>query len=511
MPGHAIQDRLPLTTISQRHGPESSEDTEDFDKGFDTHSRTMFSTEDSEPIVVGDSDCDYDSEPSGIPYVTPPLDVWVAWIYFMLGCTFLLSWNVLITATPFFLARLDGSALRGTFTSYMSIAITASGLIFLAHSTATSKQSSSFHRIIISSIWLSVLMFLLFLSTFIHSAPGVFFAFVILNGIMQAGCASHLGTAIYAEAALLGSPCVQALMTGQAAVAVVVSGVQFISAVGSTWNVSHEFDATVNASDGIAEEHAARVLFGTSAAFIIATTVVYAWSKTLPLGGMRAGETRQARRSTDTEELRGLISATPVISLPDNKSQLMRVFKANFIYEFSGAYVYVVTLAVFPPITIAISSTNPSMHPLLFSAIHFIVFNVGDLLGRHLCSYQRFMLWSERRVLIITLLRTLFIPLFLVCNVQRPSSAPVIPPIITSDFLFMLILGLFGVSNGYVSTLSMLGASSLDHNARLKGRQEDVDVAATVANFCVNVGLAVGSMASFAARGAICDCNPFIE
>ncbi|KAH7926516.1 hypothetical protein BV22DRAFT_1008822 [Leucogyrophana mollusca] len=460
--------------------------------------------EDDDPQCVLD---DYDAEPS-VPRLVNAID---AWLYFLLGCTFLLSWTVLITALSFFLSRLAGSPLRATLGSYMSMAITASGLAFMAHATATSKQWSSFRRILISTGWLSLLMFLFFLSTFIHVPPSWFFAFIIVNGIMQAGWASHLGTAVYAEAALLGSHCVQALMTGQAAVAVIVSAVQLISAVGSIWGASRQPTAS-EVSDGIAEERAARVLFGVSTAVMVATMVVYAWSKTLPSHELRTGRMEQQRRSRDAEELRGLISAGPaIITLPDTKIQILRVFKANLVYEISGAYVYVITLAVFPPITVSILSTNPNMHPLLFSAIHFLVFSVGDLLGRHLCSYPRWMIWSERRVLTIAILRTLFIPLFLMCNVQRSATAPPTTAIITSDFLFMLILGVFGVSNGYVSTMSMLGASSLEHNAKLKGRQEDVDVAATVANFCVNVGLTLGSIASFAVRGAICDCNPFVE
>lgn len=55
----------------------------------------------------------------------------------------------------------------------------------------------------------------------------------------------------------------------------------------------------------------------------------------------------------------------------------------------------------------------------------------------------------------------------------------------------------------------MMSAPSLEHNPRLKGRREDVDVAATVATFFLVGGLAIGSIASFAVRGAICDCNPF--
>lgn len=96
------------------------------------------------------------------------------------------------------------------------------------------------------------------------------------------------------------------------------------------------------------------------------------------------------------------------------------------------------------------------------------------------------------------------------CNIQRSTSSPAVASaVISSDVLYMLILLAFGLSNGYVSSLCMMSAPSVEHNPRLKGRIEDVDVAATVASFCLVGGLAVGGFASFGVRAAVCNCNPF--
>lgn len=152
---------------------------------------------------------------------------------------------------------------------------------------------------------------------------------------------------------------------------------------------------------------------------------------------------------------------------------------------------------------------NPRLHPLLFTSIHFLVMNIGDLLGRYTCSFPVFRVWSRKRLLGMSLARTLFIPLFLMCNVQRPSHMITATPSINSDFMFMFILLLFGWSNGYISSSCMMSAPSLEHNPRLQGRTEDVDVAATIAYFFLVGGLVLGSIASFAIKGAICQCNPF--
>lgn len=166
--------------------------------------------------------------------------------------------------------------------------------------------------------------------------------------------------------------------------------------------------------------------------------------------------------------------------------------------------------SVFPPITASVQTTHPDVHPLLFSAIHFFIFNLGDLLGRFGCSYPRLLIWSANKILTLSISRTLFIPLFLMCNVQRSAPSSSTPPI-NSDLLFFFILFAFGWSNGYVSSLCMMAAPSLEHNPRLKGRREDVDVAATIASFCLVSGLAVGSLASFGVRAVVCGCNPLIS
>ena len=163
--------------------------------------------------------------------------------------------------------------------------------------------------------------------------------------------------------------------------------------------------------------------------------------------------------------------------------------------------------SVFPAITIEIVSTNPNIHPLLFIASHFAIFNVGDFLGRAFCTHPYIVIWSAKKLLMVSLARTLFIPLFLMCNFQKWPVSP--PPIVNSDIIYLLILFVFSFSNGHVSALCMMSASSLDHNPQLDGRKEDIEVAANVAGFCLVFGLVLGGIASFGVGSTICGCNPF--
>ncbi|RDX53586.1 hypothetical protein OH76DRAFT_1398710 [Lentinus brumalis] len=471
----------------------------------------------SNAIPDGSPDLDLDDDValSGGGFVPTQnvVDSRIRWSHFMLGCAVLLPWNALITATPYFQSRVAGTPLKSVFSSYLSTTFTAANFAFLAHATVTAKKASNARRVLFSLAALAVLSFMLTASTYTHPAAGGFFAFVLLNAIGQAAAGSYLQTAVVAVASLFGPSAMQAVMSGQAAVAVVISGVQVLSAAASVRGSKPE----AVASPSEPEEQSAFIFFGLSTVFLVVCAFVHSWLISLPAYKLVVSQT-MSRERLDAAEGAGLLEESgnsddydQQHGKRDQKNQVVRIAKTNGIFNFAVGYVFVVTLAVFPPITISVTSTNPSVHPLVFSAIHFLMFNIGDFAGRAICSLPNVHIWSARRLLTLSLLRTLFIPLFLMCNVQWASSSSTAGPIISSDAIFMLIILLFGLSNGYVSSMCMMAAPSVTHNPRLKGRTEDVDVAATVASFCLVGGLAVGSVLSFAVRATVCDCNPFKE
>lgn len=122
--------------------------------------------------------------------------------------------------------------------------------------------------------------------------------------------------------------------------------------------------------------------------------------------------------------------------------------------------------------------------------------NFGGFVGQYSCSFPRLVVWSGKKILAMSLLRTLFIPLLLLCNAERTATTSV-PLAIRSDILFMIIVLIMGYTTGYLSTAALLAVSSLEHNPRLKGRREDVDVAATLGGSCMILGLAFGALSSF--------------
>ncbi|KAF9647064.1 hypothetical protein BDM02DRAFT_3098783 [Thelephora ganbajun] len=437
----------------------------------------------------------------------------IRWTHFVFGSAVLLPWNVMITAMPYFLSQLEGSSLQHVFPSYLSLIFTASNFGFLAHATATAKQSSPSRRVFLGAAALTVTAFLLTVSTFTHPPAALFFVFVQVMGIVGSGAGSYYQTAILAIASLFGVPAMQAVVSGQGAVGVAVSGIQLLSALASV-NTSPARAPIMK--EKVAETRSAFVFFALSTGFYVFSAGAYAWLMRTPEyreinGGHMTRRISISMSQSFTADGEGdsLVSGRPRAGTPSPVVRTIAMIKTNLAFNFTVAWVFIVTLSVFPPITVSVLPMDPTTNRLIFSSLHFFVFNVGDFLGRLVCSWPPLIIWSGRRLVALSLFRTLFIPAFLLCNVQSPLSTDVRYPVISSDWMFMLILLAFGWSNGYVSTLGLIASASVEHNPRLKGRREDVDVAATVASFCLVGGLTVGSLISFAVSGVLCQCNPF--
>ena len=112
------------------------------------------------PNPAESSELDPENEEDAVDETLLPVEVPTAirLVHFVFGCAVLLPWNCLwlqnylcgnrcslsstamITATPYFLAQLEGSSLQHVFPSYLSLIFTMSNFLFLAYATATARQ-----------------------------------------------------------------------------------------------------------------------------------------------------------------------------------------------------------------------------------------------------------------------------------------------------------------------------------------------------------------------------------
>lgn len=152
---------------------------------------------------------------------------------------------------------------------------------------------------------------------------------------------------------------------------------------------------------------------------------------------------------------------------------------------------------VFPVFTQEILSVrDPSTSPRLFQRASFIPFafllwNAGDLTGRLLTLIPQLRLMQYPRALFIfSLVRLMFVPLYLLCNIRGRRAA------INSDTFYLIIVQfLFGLSNGYLGSSCMMGAAEWVET-------EEREAAGGFMGLMLVAGLTVGSLLSFLAAKA---------
>lgn len=149
-------------------------------------------------------------------------------------------------------------------------------------------------------------------------------------------------------------------------------------------------------------------------------------------------------------------------------------------------YIYIITLALFPSITTQVKSVN-GIESSIFISIHFLLFNMGDWIGRTLPIWKSCQVFSSHILLILSLLRTIFIPIFLSCNINLTGSDG---GLIQSDFLFFSSVLAFAISNGWLTSLVFMAAPK-DYPMSIK------PTVGSIMTFSLVIGLALGGLSSF--------------
>jgi len=142
----------------------------------------------------------------------------------------------------------------------------------------------------------------------------------------------------------------------------------------------------------------------------------------------------------------------------------------------------------------------------MFVAIHFLIFNAADLIGRATPGLSpRYLTIHNPRILVtLVIARLIFWPLFWACNVS--NRGPWSP--IFNDVTFFVILTLFGLSNGWIATcLMMEGGMYVPVHEREKANSlmSFSLCIGYIPQDSVNIRLALGSFFSFLVA------TPFIQ
>ncbi|KAM0788956.1 hypothetical protein ACM66B_003030 [Microbotryomycetes sp. NB124-2] len=408
--------------------------------------------------------------------------------FFVLGACILLSWNSQIVASSYFGARLKGSSFETSYASWVAMSFTTGNLVFLAHANATQAGANLKRRIVFSIVALTAIVVMYIISTRIPRINvDLFFGMLIVSTLALSACASYLQNAVVALSASFGPIYLQGILSGQGAIALIVAGIQLISAYAA---MSSEL-ASRSGSSGLVMQPGSSSIFEllevngpqpqqgildsafsffvAIAAFAVLSLLAYLLLLNLPLYKVVI---RASEDDSDSDD------KGPRASLRVVERKVRKLGISVFL-------TFLVTLAVFPSITSTILSVNQGKmqpgtfgdvltQPAVFLPIGFLFFALGDWIGRVLPQAKILTFTDWRALLGLSLARVVFIPLFLICNTSTSAGGA----LIKSDAAYLVIMLLFSLTNGYGSTLVMLAAvvePSLE--------EHEVDVAATCMAF----------------------------
>ncbi|KAJ6046889.1 hypothetical protein N7444_008143 [Penicillium canescens] len=114
---------------------------------------------------------------------------------------------------------------------------------------------------------------------------------------------------------------------------------------------------------------------------------------------------------------------------------------------------------VFPVYTAEIQSVNDPASsriydPSVFVPLAFLLWNLGDLVGRMGVAIPGVSLGKYPQVAaIVAIARVMFIPIYQLCNINGKGA------VVKSDIFYLAVQFLFGATNGYLGTSCMMGAS----------------------------------------------------
>jgi len=181
-------------------------------------------------------------------------------------------------------------------------------------------------------------------------------------------------------------------------------------------------------------------------------------------------------------------SDTVSVSARERQLRIFRKIRPAALAVFGT---FLCTLSLFPSLTVKITSqyrcqTNSTLFDNdLFVPSLFVLFNVSDFMGRMLAGVSRLGVSSDN-IWVPVVLRFLFVPLFLFCRVMDSQ----LPLIFESDAWPLVFMVLFGLSNGFLSTVGMMIGPQMVSPRK-------APLAGTIMMLSLNLGLLFGAACSF--------------
>ena len=374
------------------------------------------------------------------------------------GVGALLPWNALVTEAPYFARRFASSRhalVRDSFEGVFAFAYSLSNALGVAACAKTGAAARMGNRARLGGATLAcaAATWTCAAGTRMRTMSADWaFAHVMVVVLVCGGCSALAQAGGFAAASELPPRYARAVMSGQAASGVAASLAAMITTAGA-------------GTSSLSSERQAEAYFYVAAGVLL----VCAWATTTldanPTYARLVSEAREARaregQRLETSALLGCddddIDANLMEDVEDG-DRVREASEGNVVdecrdYRSTVIVTFVATLCVFPAITSAIESSSGAFGAL-WSPTLFLLFNVGDLIGRHLASIHPKTPPSGRLLLRAALLRFAFIPFLAACNVSTEDWR--VPKLFKPDIFPIFFISALAVTNGWIASVAMM-------------------------------------------------------
>ena len=389
-------------------------------------------------------------------------------IMILFGLASLLPWNMFITATGYFQGKFNATESETiiiNFPSYLQIGGIVSNVVLSMSSMIIIRYVRIPHLINLSNtIMLAGFIFTTFLTKINTDSWAVTF-FVLTNVVF---CIMSALTALYvssmmAMASMMPPHSIKGFFLGQALAGLFATCLSIITL----------------SIPGANTDDAGFYYFLIASLTLSASLMLYVVFRKMPYVRFYL-EKGEESSSLESEKLDGEVVETLT---------LFQLFRATQKYSLASFFALLYTLVMFPAVMSRLKSTGPDgrwSETYFLPVIVFLGFNVGDVCGRISSSFLR---WPGKNLILwVSIARVIFIPLLLMCNLQPRAIAVWF----TSDIFALVLIFLFGWSNGHILSLSVSYAP--------QDVVGDINKASigTIQAFSCSCGLVVGSCLVFA-------------
>jgi len=393
----------------------------------------------------------------------------IRFCFFVLGVGTLLPWNFFITPHSFWMEKLyinytetptDSDEVKPPqkyqefWSSTLALATMSTNLLMCFLTTLLMNRVSRNTRFVVPLIGIALCFTIAAVYTKLDKAPEDFFFETMINVIVISVFCAILQASLFGHGGEVGDV-MPSIMGGQGVGGIAASLVDILCKI--------IYDDEVQA---------ASLFFVIPAIFMVLTVGIYLYMQRLPSYQERLLPAEQINMDEQEEEKAGLVEGEQVKNGSEDTLWSVICDFQNGVakYMFCVFFTFVVTLGVFPSVVVTVqpsSYTKGEDEPNVFydkyftTTVVFFLFNLADTIGRVSSEWvtrpgklQFIKPDQPNRLIAFTLARLIFVILFMKCNVftGEPSRSA---PWFKSDVAFCVIMLLFGITNGMVSSIAM--------------------------------------------------------